>query len=219
MADSSLPNTAHVSRGLKQHLSKKQIALGALSLTVTVFLCLAAIYFKDELLGLKYVAQYGLLGMLVVSFLGGSVLSMVAVPIPYWLLVFTLPSVLAPQMGIGAPLAVGVTSGLGVCLGQVLTFMIGYGSRDLSQRIAFTFNRDLYVRAVDWARRHGSLAVFIMSAVLNPLHLPMTFAMASLRFSIWKFSLFSLLGNIIKSSFIAFCGYFGLTSLFRLLGF
>lgn len=219
MADSSVPNPANVSRGFKQHLSKRQIFLGALSLTVTISLCLAAIYFKDELLSLKYVAQYGLLGVLVVSFLGGSVLSMVAVPIPYWLLVFTLPSVLAPQMGMGAPLAVGVTSGFGASLGQVLTFMIGYGSRDLSQRIAFTFNRDFYTRAVNWAQRHGSLAVFVMSAVLNPLHLPMTFAMASLRFSIWKFFLFSLLGNIIKSSFIAFCGYFGLTSLFRLLGF
>jgi membrane protein DedA with SNARE-associated domain len=103
-------------------------------------------------------------------------------------------------------------------LGQLLTFMLGYGSRDLSQKLAYKFNIGWYDRAMDWANRHGSLAVFIMSAIINPFHLPMTIAMASLRYPIWKFLLFSLLGNVLKSSFIAFCGYFGLNSLFKLLG-
>jgi membrane protein DedA with SNARE-associated domain len=96
--------------------------------------------------------------------------------------------------------------------------MLGYGSRDLSQKLAYRVNRSFYDRAMGLAQKHGSLAVFLMSAIINPFHLPMTFAMASLRFPRWKFFLYSLLGNIVKSSFIAFCGYFGLTSLFRFLG-
>jgi len=203
---------------VKQRLSVRDITLGVLSLLLTILLCFAAIYYKDYLLGAKYVATYGLLGMLIVAFLGGSLLSMIAIPVPYWLLVFTLPSILAPQFQIGAPMLVGIISGLGASLGQLLTFMLGYGSRDLSQKLAYKVNRGLYDRALRWAQRHGSLAVFTMSAIINPFHLPMTIAMASLRYPAWKFLLFSLLGNVVKSSFIAFCGYFGLTSLFRFLG-
>ena len=203
---------------VKQRLSRRDITLGVLSLILTILLCLVAIYYKDYLLNAKYLATYGLLGMLIIAFIGGSLLSMIAIPVPYWLLVFTLPSVLAPHFGMGAPVLVGVISGVGASLGQLLTFMLGYGGRDLSQKLAYKFNRGLYDRALRWAQRHGSLAVFFMSAIINPLHLPMTLAMASLRYPAWKFLIFSLLGNLLKSSFIAFCGYFGLTSLFRFLG-
>ena len=48
--------------------------------------------------------------------------------------------------------------------------------------------------------------------------LPMTMAIAVLRYPVWKFFLFSLLGNAVKSLFIAFCGYYGLSSVFNLLG-
>ena len=203
---------------VKQRLSRRDITLGVLSLILTIVICIVAIYYKDYLLSAKYLATYGLLGMLILAFIGGSLLSMIAIPVPYWLLVFTLPSVLAPQFQMGAPVLVGVISGVGASLGQLLTFMLGYGGRDLSQKLAYKFNRGLYDRALRWAQRHGSLAVFFMSAIINPLHLPMTLAMASLRYPAWKFFIFSLLGNLLKSSFIAFCGYFGLTSLFRFLG-
>lgn len=203
---------------VKQRLSTRDITLGVLSLVLTIALCVVAIYYKDYLLGAKYVATYGLLGMLIVAFLGGSLLSMIAIPVPYWLFVFTLPSVLASEFQMGAPVLVGLVSGVGASLGQLLTFMLGYGSRDLSQKLAYRFNRSVYDRALRWAEQHGSLAVFVMSAIINPFHLPMTLAMASLRYPAWKFLLFSLLGNILKSTFIAFCGYFGLTSLFRFLG-
>ena len=202
----------------KPRLSIKDITLGGLSLLVTVALCVVAIYYKDSLLNTGHLAQYGLLGMLIIAFLGGSLLSMLAIPVPYWLLVFTLPSILAPQFQIGAPILVGLISGLGASLGQLLTFMLGCGSRDLSQKLAYKVNRGLYVRAINWAEHHGSLSVFVMSAIINPFHLPMTLAMASLHYPSWKFFLFSLLGNVVKSSFIAFCGYFGLTSLFHFLG-
>jgi membrane protein DedA with SNARE-associated domain len=218
MADSSFKDAVTTNREATPGLSKKNIIVGIISLLLTISLCVVAIYYKDYLLDTKYVATYGLLGMLIVAFLGGSILSMLAVPVPYWLLVFTLPSILAPELQMGAPILVGIISGFGASLGHLPTFMLGYGSRDLSQKLAYKFNRGLYDRAMNWAQRHGSLAVFFMSAIINPLHLPMTIAVASLRFPTWKYFLYSLLGNIVKSSAIAFCGYFGLNSLFRFLG-
>lgn len=207
-----------MSQEVKQGWPKRAIFLGALALVTTVGLCIAAIYYKDTLMDMASVAGYSLLGMAVVAFVAGSTVSFIAIPVPYWLLVFTLPGVLAPQWGLLAPVAVGLTSALGATLGHLPTFMIGYGGGSLSQRFETLTNNRFYNRAMEWAQKHGAWAVFVMSAVLNPIHLPMTLAIGALRYSPPKFFLFSLLGNIVKSLFIAFCGYFGLSSLFQFLG-
>ena len=201
----------------KKHWPKKEIYLGVLAIVFTIGLCVAAIYYKDDLMNIDYMAGYGLLGLLIISFIASSTFSITAVPLPFWLLVLTLPSVISSQWGILAPVWVGLTTAVGIALGQLLTFMIGYGSRSLSERVTAKFNNRYYNRAMEWARRHGSWAVFIMSAIFNPIHLPMTLAIAALRYPPYKFFIYSLLGASVKSLFIAFCGYFGLTSLFGFL--
>ncbi|MBA7680961.1 hypothetical protein ES703_89287 [subsurface metagenome] len=203
---------------VKQRWPKREIFLGALAIVVTIALCVAAIYYKDTLKDMTYMAGYGLLGVLVIAFIAGSIVSITAVPVPYILVVLTLPSVLAPHWGMWAPVWVGIISAFGASSGQLITFMIGYGGRNLSQRVTTKISNRFYNRAMEWAQRHGSWAVFGMSAILNPIHLPMTFAIAALRYPPHKFFLFSLLGNTVKGLFIAFCGYFGLTSLFNFLG-
>jgi len=198
----------------KKHWPKKEIYLGVLAIVFTIGLCAAAIYYKDDLMNIDYMAGYGLLGLFIISFIASSTFSITAVPLPFWLLVLTLPSVISSQWGILAPVWVGLTTAVGIALGQLLTFMIGYGSRSLSERVTAKFNNRYYNRAMDWARRHGSWAVFIMSAIFNPIHLPMTLAIAALRYPPYKFFIYSLLGASVKSLFVAFCGYFGLSSLF-----
>jgi len=207
-----------MSQEVKQRWPKREIFLGALAIVATMGLCVAAIYYKDSLMDVAYIEGYSLLGVLIVAFIAGSTVSITAIPVPYWLLVFTLPSVLTPHWGLLAPVWVGLTSALGATLGHLPTFMIGYGGRSLSQRITTRINNRFFTRAMEWAQKHGSWAVFGMSAILNPIHLPMTIAIGALRYPPHKFFFFSLLGNTVKSLFIAFCGYFGLTSLFGFLG-
>jgi len=201
----------------KKHWPRKEIYLGVLAIVFTIGLCAAAIYYKDDLMNIDYMAGYGLLGLFIISFIASSTFSITAVPLPFWLLVLTLPSVISSQWGILAPVWIGLTTAIGIALGQLLTFMIGYGSRSLSERITAKFNNRYYNRAMEWARRHGSWAVFIMSAIFNPIHLPMTIAIAALRYPPYKFFIYSLLGASVKSLFVAFCGYFGLSSLFGFL--
>ena len=205
---------------------RRDIYLGVLTIIVTVALCVVAIRYQDYLMSMAHLASYSLVGVFIIAFIAGSVFSFAAIPIPYWLLVFTLSSVLAPQWGLLAPVWVGMTSALGTSLGHLPTFMIGYGGRKTYLGLArFTGNknkngstkRSLYTRVMDWARRHGSWAVFAMSATFNPFHLPMTIAIGALHYPPPKFFLFSFLGNTVKSLFLAFCGYFGLTSLFHFL--
>lgn len=197
---------------------KKELIIGFTALMVTVALCTSAIIYKDEFMAIANMAGYSLLGMLIVSFIAGSTVSVTAIPVPYWLLVLTLPGILANHWGIMAPIWVGLISALGATLGHIPTFMIGYGSRSLSQKVTEKFSSRIYDKIIGWAERHGSWAVFITSAILNPMHLPLTVAFGALRLPPMKWFFFSLLGNAVKGLVLAFCGYFGFTSLFNFLG-
>jgi len=207
-----------MSEEVKKRWSKKELGLGALAISITIALCIVAIYYKDELMNMEQLASFGLVGVLVVSFIAGSTFSITAIPVPYWLLVFTLPSFIADQWGILAPVWVGLLAGLGASLGQFITFMIGYGGRTISERITTKFSSRFYDRAIGVAERHGSLAVFLMSLIPNPIHLPMSIAIATLHYPPHKFFLFSFLGTGLKSLILAFCGYYGLNSLFSWMG-
>ena len=83
----------------KWHLPKREIIVGSLAAVVTIALCVVAIIYKDEIVNVSNIGSYGLLGVLVVAFVAGSTLSITAIPIPYWIVVFTLPSILAEQWG------------------------------------------------------------------------------------------------------------------------
>jgi len=198
--------------------SKKELGLGALAILATIALCLAAVYYKDELMSTTYLAKFGLIGVLIVAFVAGSTFSITAIPVPYWALVITLPSLIADQYGVWSPVWVGLLAGLGASLGQFITYMIGYGSRTISEKITSKFSSRFYDRAIGVAERHGSLAVFLMSLIPNPIHLPMSIAIAALHYPPHKFFLFSFLGTGLKSLILAFCGYYGLNSVFSWMG-
>lgn len=203
---------------VRHHWSKKEILIGVVAIIATIGLCVAGIYYRDSLMNTTYVTRFGLLGVLVVAFIAGSTFSVTAIPVPYWVVVFTLPGLMSAQWGWWSAIWVGLVSALGASLGQLITFMIGYGGRGLSEKLTSKINSRFYDRAMNWAQRHGSWAVFLMSAMVNPLHLPMTIAIATLRYPPHKFFIFCFLGVAVKSLVIAFCGYFGFTSLFTFMG-
>jgi membrane protein DedA with SNARE-associated domain len=176
----------------------------------------AAVMYRDVIM--NYAAGYSLIGVLIISFLAGSILSFTAVPLPYWMLVFTLPTVLAERWGILAPIIVSLISALGTTVGHMPTFMLGYSGRTLSTKISAKFNNRMYQRLINWSKKHGWIAVFINSAIFNPVHLPMTIAFGTLCYPPWKFFFYSFLGNMVKGLLLAFAGYYGLTSLLKIIG-
>ena len=222
MAEPSLvqPGVAEtvVAEPKKRLWTKMGIFWAVLTVVVTVGLCVLAVLYQDEIAGIANIGGYSLIGVLVVAFIAGSLLSFIAIPLPYWLIVFTLPSVLKAQWGILAPVSVGLVSAVGTTLGHLPTFMIGYGGGKLSEKVTAKFNFKLYNRVIEWTKKHGGWAAFLMSAIFNPVHLPMTIAIGALRFPPPKFLLFSFLGNAVKSLFLAFAGYYGLTSLLKFIG-
>jgi membrane protein DedA with SNARE-associated domain len=210
--------TGEVKPPPKSHV-KRDLTLGILAVVATIALGYLAIANQQFLL--EKAAGYSLLGMLVISFLAGSLLSFTAIPVPYWALCVALPVALAPRWGLLAPVLVGVVSALGATIGHMPTFMIGYSGKSLSESITSRFNTRLarwYRNIMMWSQRHGWIAVFLTSAVPNPIHLPMTVAFGTLKYPPWKFFVYSLLGNCVKSLFLAFVGYFGLTSILKIFG-
>ena len=211
----ALDGAVETEQPVKQsRIKKRELFLGSLALVITIGLCVAAIHYRDELMGISWVAQFGLIGVLIAAFIAGSTFSITAIPVPYYLLVLALPTIIAEEWGILAPVWVGLLSALGSSLGQLITFLIGYGGRGISQKFSSKISGRFYDRAISWAERHGSLAVFLMSAVFNPLHLPMTIAIATLRYPPHKFFIFCFLGSAVKSLILAFAGYYGVGSLF-----
>ena len=66
----------------KHHWPKKEISLGVLALVATIALCVAGVYYKDDIMSTAYLTRYGLIGVLIVSFIAGSTFSVTAIPVP-----------------------------------------------------------------------------------------------------------------------------------------
>jgi len=180
---------------------RRDYLIAGVALALTLALCVAVIFYWDYV---SQAQQYGYVGAFVISVLAGGT---VFVPIPGILVTFTLGSVLNPVI-------VGVVSGLGEAVGAVGIYLTGYGGRRalnwISTQIADKFT--------EWLVRRGSLAVFVMSAILNPLFLPFVAIAGMLRFGLIKFFFLTWAGKTVKNITIAYLGYFGLRSLLRLIG-
>ena len=180
-------------------------------MAITIALCFALIYYWGYISHLK---NYGYLSAFLFGFVAGSSLP---VPLPYLVVTFTLGGVLNP-------LLVGVASGLGAGIGGTLVYLFGRGGRNLLPKFGL-FSPDpnqppspRVSRLLNWAERRGAIVIFLMSAMLNPMFAPMAITMGALRIRLAKFFFWCSAGNIVKSLFIASCGYYGLGTLLRWLG-
>ncbi len=199
----------------KPYYLSKNFLLGMVGIVLTVVICVLAFLYQDEITNRDIAQKYGLIGVFLIAFVAASTFSVIPIPIPYFLVTFFSPTILAPQFGIWAPIWVGLVTGVAASLGQFVTFMIGYSGISLSQKITRRFSSGVYDHAVEWVKKRGGWAVFLMSLLVNPLHLPMTLAFAALKYPPYLFFLFSFLGVWIKSLIIAFAGYYGLRTLYN----
>jgi membrane protein YqaA with SNARE-associated domain len=180
---------------------KREYIIGALALGLTIAACVAVVLYWDYV---KQVEQYGYLGVFTISVLAGAT---VLVPIPGILVVFTLGSVLNPAL-------VGIVSGMGEAVGSIGIYLSGWGGQKAVQNL----NHKMVNRFVDWIRRRGEIAVFLMSAILNPLFYPFTAIAGMLRFGLVKFFFLCWGEKTVKNTIIAYLGFFGLRSVLRWVG-
>lgn len=193
--------------GIKKWL-RKEYVLGASGLVATIVACVLLIQYWEYLPDFR---SYGYLGAFILTLLTG-----IGLPLPflYVVLIFALGAALNPAL-------LGIVSGLGLAIGQLSLYVIGYlgrplvASRDPSSN---GIRNKIYFRIPVWVRRKTSLFNFFANAILNPFGVPITLALSASGFRTWKFFLTSFAGNTVKCLVIAYCGYFGLGSVLSWLG-
>lgn len=139
-------------------------------------------------------AGYGYLGIFLISIISAA---SIVLPVPSWILVATLGAILNPVL-------VGIVSGVGGTIGEMTGYLLGYGGRLAIDNVA------LYNRMVKWMKRWGSVTIFVLALIPNPLFDVAGAAAGLLRFPVWKFILFGAAGRIPKNIFFAYIGVWGL---------
>lgn len=184
--------------------------IGGAFLALCIAGCLAFIFHRDAF---SAYGRWGYPVVFMVSFVAGSSLP---VPAPYIVIVFGMASVMNP-------LLVGFVGGLGAAIGSMLVYLFGRSGQQFFPWVDPEYAGESAAsrwtsRLIDWAQARGSVVVFLMSAVFNPVFAPMAFTMGAIRFKMLKFFLMCWAGCTVKSLFIAGCGYYGLGALLRWLG-
>ena len=196
---------------LKNTLKRWEFWVGILTVGLTFNLAILVVVYWQSF---QDMAGYSYLGMFFISIIGGAT---VIIPVPSLALQFTMGAVLHPAI-------IGAVAGLGTGIGGTLIYLFGRSGRRLFINTDFSIQKyDNLIarwlsRLTGWTRRRGSLTVFLMSAMLNPVFFPMAFAIGASRFRMWRFFIMCWAGNTVKSMTIAYLGYFGLGSLLRWLG-
>jgi len=168
---------------------------------LTVFALLtalgAALYFRDRLQELE---EYGYGAVFLVSLVGDAT---VVLPLPGLAFIFTMG-------GVFNPWGVGIVGGVGQALGELTGYMAGYSGQ------TWVDENPIYNRLTRWMQRYGSLTIFILAVIPNPIADLGGMAAGALRFPLWKFLTSCVAGKVIKSTTFALAGYYGIEALFKL---
>jgi membrane protein YqaA with SNARE-associated domain len=179
----------------------REYLISGIAFTVTLALCVLILIFWDDI---KNASKFGYAGVFVISLIEGAT---IIVPLPGFLFTFTMGSLLHPAI-------VGALAGFGEALGSIVVYFIGYGEH----RILTKKNPRLALKFKDWINHHGALAIFAMSAIINPVYYLFVMVIATFHYGVFKFFLLSWAGKTVKGMAFAYCGYFGLNFLLNWLG-
>src|SRR4030042_31688 len=156
-----------------------------LALTAGIFV------FRDQVSNLK---GYGYLGAFLISLVSSAT---IILPIPGLALIFALGDAYNPFL-------IGIAAGAGSALGEITGYMAGYSGQIVLK------NNKTYLRMERWMKRRGSIVIFVLAFVPNPIFDLAGAAAGVLRYPLWKFLLVCFLGKTPKSILVALAGAWAL---------
>lgn len=101
------------------------------------------------------------------------------------------------------PVSVGLISGLGEAIGELTGYALGFGTQDMFK------SRRFYRQARRWMERRGTLALFVVSTIPNPVFDVVGVAAGATRFPLKRFFLIVWAGKTIKGLSIAYACHQG----------
>jgi membrane protein DedA with SNARE-associated domain len=181
--------------------TKREAIIGGISLAVTIALSLFILQHRSYI---EQISHWGYLGCFVINVLTNGTFILPGFGI---VITFTLGGVLNPAI-------VGAVAGIGEAIGAIGAYFTGYAGRGLIR----DSNSSLYLRFNNIIDRHGSKAIFLVSALLSPVFYPFAVFLGMVRFGWVRFFLATWAGRTVKSMVLAYLGYLGLSALLRWLG-
>jgi uncharacterized membrane protein YdjX (TVP38/TMEM64 family) len=183
--------------GLPSRPSQRRLTVvRVLTVVAVIGALIAALVFRDRLQELE---EYGYVAVFLVGLISNATLIL---PVPGLAVSSVLGSVFNPWV-------VGLVGGIGQALGELTGYMAGYSSQ------TWVDEHHRYDRLVRLMQRYGTLTVFVLALLPNPLFDVAGMIAGVLRLPLWKFLLSSVAGKVIKNIAFALAGAYGIGSLFR----
>jgi len=185
-------------KAAKRPLLSRDLYLRILVLILVLGITAAIFVFRDRVGNL---AGYGYLGAFLISLLSSAT---IILPVPGIAVIFALGATYDPYL-------VGLAAGAGSALGELSGYMAGYSGQGVFRK------SKTYLRMEHWMKRRGSLVIFVLAFVPNPIFDLAGAAAGILRYPVWKFLLFCFLGKTPRSILIAFAGAWALQGVLEFL--
>ena len=192
--DTPIPQDA-ASGGAAAALLGNQKRMAIVGLVIVACIIGATWLFRDHALE---VAGYP--GVFLVNFIGAVSL---VLPIPGLSLIATCG--LSVQLN---PLALGLLAASGETLGEWSGYVVGYGGHTALDR--FGWYRRVRPTMARWMRRRGTLILFAVSAIPNPLFDIVGIAAGSVQYPFRRFMAVVFAGKLIKWLAIAYACHYGI---------
>lgn len=178
--------------------TRRNHLISVLAILLAVSITVAIIIFREKV---QKFGVYGYGGVLLVSFMGNAT---VLFPAPSLAIVFAMGGVLNP-------LLVGLVAGVGEALGELSGYLAGLGGRAIIE------DYRAYEKVKGWMRRFGFWVIFALSVIPNPIFDLAGIAAGASGFPLWRFLISCWMGKTVKTTFVAFAGYYSITLVERLL--
>ena len=140
------------------------------------------------------VEAVGYPGVFFLSFLGSVTM---VLPVPGLAGVCVLSTKLSPFL-------LGLLAGIAETIGELSGYAIGYGGGSVIER------RGFYVKLKGWMERRGTLVLFLVSIIPNPVFDVVGIAAGGVRFSLPKFLATVWVGKTLKGMLVAYTCSYGL---------
>ncbi|MFQ5933417.1 MAG: DedA family protein [Dehalococcoidia bacterium] len=151
-------------------------------------------FLKDTILDVTNLSSLGYLGVFVFTLLGAATIFL---PSGGGAAVILAGAVLNP-------VAVGFLAGIGSALGELTGYAIGYQGGAVLEKRA-----NLYIKAKRWMERRGSITIFLLSVLPNPLFDAAGLAAGGIGYPLRKFLALAWMGKTIQALGGAFVGALG----------
>lgn len=171
------------------HPDRKQAVLRWLMIGFSIGIAIVIYATRDVVQ--KY-AQYGYLGVFIISVLGNATL------------IFPAPSFTVVAFGaVLNPYLVGVLAGCGAAVGEMTGYTLGLGiSPDLDEGASIAGLGEKEMKWLRWLRpkfqRWGAIVIFVLAAIPNPIFDMGGILAGMARMAWWKFLLAAVLGKTVR---------------------